>query len=137
VDRIIAIIITYNPDIIRLQRNIDSIIYQVETVLLIDNGSNNVLDLKKLIHLLNCKIIINSQNLGIASALSQGLEYAKNNNFKYLLTLDQDSISTDGMVKELLKGFNMNKNVAIVGPEINDLNKDEVIIPKDELIYVN
>ena len=95
-------IITFNPDIGRLMKNIDSIIKQVKYILIIDNGSENC----KLLYNLNSKkikIIHNKENLGIATALFQLMEYAKNNNFKWVLTLDQDSVAEERLVDEYCK----------------------------------
>lgn len=40
--RVLAGIVLYNPEIGRLQENIDAIYQQVDTVLLIENGSSNI-----------------------------------------------------------------------------------------------
>ena len=47
--KIIASIITYNPDIARLTFNIKAIFPQVDEVVLIDNGSKNINNIKSLI----------------------------------------------------------------------------------------
>ncbi|MDP8219669.1 MAG: glycosyltransferase family 2 protein [Candidatus Theseobacter exili] len=136
-NRVIAIIVTYNADIERLKNNLSAIIEQVDDVLIIDNGSTNIKDIQKLTKLFDFMITANKQNRGIAIALNQGLECATLHGFEYALTLDQDSISAKGMVEELKKGFLKNDNIAIVGPEIQDLNKDERIQSSDEFVYVS
>lgn len=134
---IVAIIVTYNPDIDRLKNNLSAIVKQVDDVLIIDNDSTNIQDIQKLRQAFSYSITANKQNCGIARALNQGLEYATKNGFEYALTLDQDSICTKGMVEELKQGFFKNDNIAIIGPEINDLNKGLEIHALDEFIYVN
>jgi len=137
VKSVIAIIVTHNSDIERLKNNLSAIIKQVDDILIIDNGSTNVKDIQGLTELFSCMITANKQNRGISRALNQGLEYATLHGFEYVLTLDQDSISSKGMVEELKKGFFKNDNIAIIGPEIQDLNKGEEIQPSDEFIYVS
>lgn len=87
---VLACIVTYNPDIDILKRNIKSFYRCVEKIIIIDNNSNNIQDIRKL-----CEdkvyIIFNHHNEGIANALNQALGYAIEYNYKYLLTMDQDS----------------------------------------------
>ena len=45
--KILAQIITYNPEIKLLQKNIESILHQVDNVLIYDNGSANIKEFGK------------------------------------------------------------------------------------------
>lgn len=119
---ILAVVVTYNPDIERLKENINSIINQVDKILVVDNNSKNIKKIEK--YFCNDKITIlkNLENLGIASALNKGLKYSQEKSYQYILTLDQDSILTNGMIENLKKGFVTEDNVAIVSPTIYDLN---------------
>ncbi|WP_244505189.1 glycosyltransferase, partial [Escherichia coli] len=65
--KVLAIIVTYNPEIIRLTECINSLAPQVERIILVDNGSNNS-DLIKNISINNLEIILLSENKGIAFA---------------------------------------------------------------------
>jgi len=49
------------------------------------------------------KTIYNEKNYGIARALNKGVKFAKKNNFKWILTMDQDSVAEDKMVDKLLE----------------------------------
>lgn len=104
-DTVIAGIVTYNPDLERLIENIDAVRRQVRHILIVDNGSENYGDI---LNRLPSGIIYikNNENQGIAKALCQIMEYAKKQNFKWVLTLDQDSIIKEGLVKEYLKYAN-------------------------------
>lgn len=89
----IAGIVLYNPDLGRLKENIESICKQVDKVILIDNGSDNIREIEDLIkEYLNCILLKNGENMGIAYALNQILKYAYENDVKWFLTLDQDSV---------------------------------------------
>ena len=76
----IAGIVLYNPDLGRLKENIESICKQVDKVILIDNGSDNIREIEDLIkEYLNCILLKNGENMGIAYALNQILKYAYEN----------------------------------------------------------
>ena len=137
-NNVVAIIVTFNPDIRRLEENLNAIVGQVDAAVIVDNGSENITDVQKLAIRFNSEIIVNEQNKGIATALNQGLQYASLHGFEYVLTLDQDSISSEKMVEELKKRFSEDENIAIIGPQIQELNIDaEVSHQSDELVYVN
>lgn len=88
---IAAVIVSYNPDnSITLLYN--SIKEQVGELIIIDNCSTEE-NSKKILEELSkeIKIIFNDKNLGVAAALNQAAEYAVKHNYKWLLTLDQDS----------------------------------------------
>ena len=144
-DKIIASIITYNPEIDRLEKNIKSIVNQVDSIVIIDNKSSNLLELNALCNNIsneykNCKfeIIKNEENVGIAKALNQALYYAKDKNFKWILTLDQDSICDSNMISKMKDVYELcnNNKIEIVAPNIIDENKMGEIEPmKNEIEY--
>ncbi|WP_141036944.1 glycosyltransferase, partial [Escherichia coli] len=70
--KVLAIIVTYNPEIIRLTECINSLAPQVERVILVDNGSNNSHLIKNII-INNLEIILLSENKGIAFAQNHGV----------------------------------------------------------------
>ncbi|CEQ10466.1 family 2 glycosyl transferase [[Clostridium] sordellii] len=139
-DNIISAIVTYNPNLERLKKNIYSISIQVQSLLIVDNGSENINEVEILISDLSkkigsCKfsIIRNEENIGIAAALNQSLYYAKNNGFNWVLTLDQDSICDKNMIKNMIKSYSISesKKIAIIAPNIVDENK------KNEIEYMD
>ena len=71
--KVLAIIVTYNPEIIRLTECINSLAPQVERVILVDNGSNNSHLIKNII-INNLEIILLSENKGIAFAQNHGVK---------------------------------------------------------------
>lgn len=123
---IIIGIVLYNPDLQRLSENINSCLQQVDHLVLVDNGSDNINKIKE-IYASNDKIsfICNKNNNGIAYALNQITDYASKNNFEYFLTLDQDSVMKNNYLKEMIKNIPTSINWGIACPEIIDINLAE------------
>lgn len=116
-----ASIVCYNPDISKLQRNVESIYRQVDCVLIIDNGSQNAsLFQQSLKDYPGIIYIRHPQNMGIAYALNKALDYCRGK-CQWLITLDQDSCAAPDMV-EILMQFRESDKVAIISPRIVDIN---------------
>ena len=102
--RIICGIVLYNPNTDRLANEINSIIEQVDKICLFDNGSENIDKVEQYIlqDIPNekIKLLKSNINLGIGAALNKIFEYANNNNYEYVLTLDHDSICPNDMIKK-------------------------------------
>lgn len=116
--KILAVIITYNPDYLVLNFNLSKLVLQVDEILIINNGAS----LNKLLIKYHHQLIENSGNVGVAKALNMGLDYAYNHQFDYLLSMDQDSILTDNYVSIIQSYFTTYNNVGIVGPNIIEKN---------------
>ncbi|PKU90996.1 multidrug MFS transporter [Bifidobacterium thermophilum] len=120
--RIFSGIVTYNPEIERLRENITSIAKQTETVIVADNGSKNIDDIKKLLqHYNNVCLVELHSNKGIAAALNVIMQKASDCRVNWVLLMDQDSVATENMIAEMLPY--VAKNVGIVSPVILDRNK--------------
>ena len=74
-ENVYAGIVTYNPEMALLEKNIRSIKGQINTVIVVDNASANITEIEKLCELLEVPILRNKQNLGIAAALNQLMQY--------------------------------------------------------------
>lgn len=128
-EKIIACIVTFNPCLNRLEKSIKKLKEQVDKIIIIDNGTNKFKQVENRIYKifndikdLNFDIIINEYNRGIAYALNQGLKYAKDNKFKWILTMDQDSICSTNMIREF-ENYIKHKNIediVIICPQIID-----------------
>ena len=94
----LAGIVLYNPDLNRLKENVDAISPQVDEVLFVDNHSGNLQIIKDVFLGEKFSFIENNENLGIAKALNQICEYAFNNGYYWVLTLDQDSVVCDNII---------------------------------------
>lgn len=116
--KILAGIVLYNPNTQRLQENIEAIIPQVDSIVIVDNGSteslyNNIIETFD-----NIICIRNEKNMGIAYALNQICGYAYSHGYNWVLTLDQDSIATPRMV-DVYRSI-ANDEIGILGCWIHD-----------------
>lgn len=112
--KLCAVIILYNPDQ-NVINNISSYIYDLDKLYIIDNSDEkDIILVNKLKEYLNICYIDNHGNKGIAYALNVGCTAAIKNGYKWVLTFDQDSLVSLGMIEELLK-YKAN-NVAIISP---------------------
>lgn len=116
-------IVLFNPDLIRLSENYESIIDQVETVILVDNNSANITEIKDFFSEEKKVILIeNNDNLGVATALNQISRKSLELGFDWVYLLDQDSISSTTIIKSYEK-YVEDINVALLTPYIIDTNK--------------
>lgn len=60
--------------------------------------------------------LVNGTNLGIATALNQGARAALADGYSRLLTMDQDSTATPGLVRALVAGMDGDPRIALVSP---------------------
>ena len=125
--RISATVIWYNPDDENI-KNIRTYIDYVEKLYIIDNSKENNKKLADSLNNLKTEYIYNDKNLGIAKALNLACEKAANDNFEWLLTMDQDSSFDSNSIKSYFRTFEkMTKNnVGIISPRHilkNDIDK--------------
>ena len=105
----IASIVSYNPDIPVLESSLFSVVSQVDRILIIDNCSSNIKELKALVSQFEStypgkvSCLFNQENCGMAFALNQAVAYCKQIGCQWLLTLDQDSILPPNMIEEYSK----------------------------------
>ncbi len=141
--RIVTIMVTYNPDIKTLSASLDAILPQILKIIIIDNASE--IDLEKWLSL-NYKespisLYKNKSNLGIGTALNQGMQIARNINATHVVTLDQDSLPNQNMIFRLIEAYDLLSNkgekVAVVGPVYFDLELNKkrpfITIKKDKI----
>jgi rhamnosyltransferase len=105
---ICAVIVTYHPDPDFVKR-IGLVRPQVGEIIIVDNGSPSF-------SLCEASAIRNDTNLGIATALNQGVRWAKEHGFNWVLLLDQDTTCHPDMVERLAACANSFKGkLAVVG----------------------
>jgi len=127
---ILGVIITHNPDIKLLKKNITSFIDSVNALIIIDNDSKTIEELFSL-ETDKISLLSNKTNLGIADALNQGLAHAQKNHFDFILTMDQDSFFESDTIQDLLFGFK-NDKTAIVCPSLKDMNSHHFDLVSEE-----
>lgn len=114
----IAGITTYNPNLERLKQNVAAISNQVDKVLIVDNGSDNIDEIEKLSLTYNNIVTIkNKKNMGIAFAMNRIGEYAFQQGYEWFMTLDQDSICPENLISTYFKY--VKDNVGIIAPYIH------------------
>jgi len=118
-----ASIVTYNPNITRLEQNILGIFNNsVYNIIIVDNGSGNLHEIMALSDRLGkgkFTIINNRKNMGIARALNQALDNAYIKGYKWLLTLDQDSICSSGYISAMSEYFRCDC-IGLIYPKTHD-----------------
>ena len=85
--RLLVIVVTYNPDLDLLERNLEAYRDYVSEIIIWDNtpgGSH--------IHLSGIDVYSTRQNMGLPYAYNFAYKYAKEKGFTHIMTMDQDSI---------------------------------------------
>jgi len=101
---------------------ISSVLKQVEEVCLYDNASNNIDEIENLMETyVDSKITLltGDENRGIAYALNQIFDFAKEFGYSWILTLDHDTICPANMTYEYKKAITIDR-VAILCPQVVD-----------------
>lgn len=128
-------IVLYNSDVDKIRKTIDEYKDEAEKIILIDNNSKNIDEIEKVVSkFTNVILIRNEKNEGIAKALNQILEKSLSMEINYLLTLDQDSFLQLDFLQKMVQYIN--DDVAIVCPEIIDLNKKKNKLISEEYIQI-
>ena len=101
--RVAGVVVLYHPGE-DLRENIASYADQVDILFAIDNSegdtsvtASNLRVFDNVVH------VANGRNLGVAAALNSGARLALERRCDYLLTMDQDSMATPGMVRSMLE----------------------------------
>ena len=104
-ERVLAVIVCFNPDIRVLRRTLHALANQVSNTIIVDNSSSNKGQIIKLAaeisHENRVLVLPQSNNLGLGGAHNIGFRYAEQHNYSQVLLLDQDSVPLAGMVEAL------------------------------------
>nr|WP_248630147.1 glycosyltransferase family 2 protein [Enterococcus cecorum] len=120
---IYAGIVCFNPNIERFNENIRSICSQVPYVIVFDNDSKNISDIKKVLNnYSNVELLTSERNVGIAAALNKLMQWGLTNGYNWMLSLDQDSVCDDDYIFKMKKYLYLDSNWGIVAPVIIDRN---------------
>lgn len=89
------------------------------TILAIDNGSSEKLDLKdESWGNISLKVIENKNNLGFSGGHNVGIEYALNNRADYVLILNNDTYVEENFLEKLLSAAEKGGKIGILVPKI-------------------
>lgn len=121
-----AIIVTYNPNFDQLINLVLSLDEQVDGITIIDNASFSF-DWEKFTSLslnnLKLDLVKLDSNTGLGGGLNIGINLARQSKIPFVLLLDQDSLPSKEMVKNLHDAYeklSANKKIAAVGPRFKD-----------------
>ena len=124
-----TIIITYNPDIGKVNNLIRSIVLNKDScVIVVDNNSLNIEDFSNLFTIDNVvHTVFLEDNLGIAFAQNMGIKKAIELGASHILFFDQDSKISNNFVDDLISDYKKisvdNTKIAAIGPRFIDENK--------------
>jgi rhamnosyltransferase len=123
----LAIIVTYNPEINSLVNNIIAINIQINFLVVFDNGSKNIEEIKLNCENLNILLISNMQNIGLGAAYNTVFKKYIDS-YDYFITFDQDTFILENTIHNLIKLFSSNDKVGITAPsfEKRHLKKKDV-----------
>lgn len=125
--KVLAVMISYNPDILLLKKSIESLYKQVHKILIFDNNSLNINQIKTTIDKIpNIILIENEINDGLPKNYNRALNYAKKNQYKWLLTMDQDTVLPNDMISKFLV-YERIQDVAIICPLVFDNNINKML----------
>lgn len=124
-ERVGAVIVTYFPRPALLRALLDAVSPQVERVVLVDNTPDPQASVDpSRFASERCDVIVNGDNLGLATAQNVGIKRARERGCDHVLLLDQDSLPAPQMVDRLrlaLKRLqSTGARVAAVGPRWHD-----------------
>jgi len=118
-----AVVVTYHPDP-GFPDRLARIRPQVGRVVVVDNGSSPpAREMLRNAAGPDVDLILNDTNLGVATALNQGVGHARDRSFRWALTLDQDSVVEPFLVEALLEAYDAFRTrdlVAVVGSNYFD-----------------
>lgn len=116
-------IVTFNPELTRLQENLSAISPQVERIVICDNGSMNFKNIQSLLeNYSNITVLSLQTNSGIAHALNQLMNFGMKHDYDWMLALDQDSVCSDDYLRKLQRFIDFSHNIGIIAPTILDRN---------------
>jgi len=105
-DHVNAIVVTYNPERVKLAALLTVIVPQVNRVIIVDNGSAADRDwLRALAQANRCDLIALDENVGVATGHNLGIESARSAKADAVLLLDQDSLPAPDMVQQLRRAL--------------------------------
>lgn len=128
-----AIIVTYAPSLAALQRLLDLIRPQVQTVVVVDNGS--LPTVRRWLSAQLTQLLLLPENQGLATAQNRGIERARSLGASHVVLLDQDSEPDTSMVYELLAAWMMLQTqvpgqaraqpIALIAPQVIDRRRQQ------------
>lgn len=124
--RVVAVVVTYNPDPQALARQFAALLPQVHSAVVVDNGSSDQDSLRDWVATQEgaCWLPL-PVNDGLASAQNQGMRLALSAGASHVLLMDQDSEPHPAMVAVLLSTLRTLPLDSVVGPAYVDRRRQQ------------
>ena len=115
--KIFAVLVSYKPDLKLLTDVVASLIHQVDSVIVVDNGNTEFSSAFD-----NCIVIHLNANFGIAYAQNRGIEKALKAGADWILLSDQDTVYPPDYVSSMLESARKNtlQNIGGLVPVVFD-----------------
>lgn len=132
---VVAVVVTYRPDLESTTALLRALVPQVASLVVVDNGSGRttVEALRSAARALGAHVLPMGTNQGIAAAQNAGIDWARGEGAAFVLLSDQDSLPHPDMVERLLAGYDraiadtvagLRPPVAAVGPVTVDARNE-------------
>lgn len=122
---IVAVVVTYYPMLETLKELLGSLVAQVGSVVIVDNGSPcDLVESVSEFDLGSTEVLLLGDNKGIASAQNAGIQWARNRGAEFVILMDQDSIPASDMVAKLMATLTKYPDPAAAGPRYLDLRQN-------------
>lgn len=103
---VVAVVVTFEPDLTATTELLRALVPQVDTVVLVDNGSAGGAEaLRAELEPAGGELVALGRNEGIAAAQNMGIARARELGARAVLLSDQDSVPAPDMVARLLDGL--------------------------------
>lgn len=122
---VVAVIVSYQPQLEGLGALLDALVPQVNSVVVVDNGSEDHFgDWLEKYYTHSIHGIFLGSNIGVAAAQNVGIDWARRQGTDYVVLFDQDSLPAPDMVRCLVEAVQVKQaagcKVAAVGPRYMD-----------------
>lgn len=128
--KIVAVIITYHPELKTLSALLDALALQVKSVVVVDNGTGKQLSgwLNQR-HMPGVHGVFLGINTGVATAQNVGIDWARRQGADCVVLFDQDSLPPPDMIYRLALAMQAKQaegcKVAAVGPRYIDARNEK------------
>jgi rhamnosyltransferase len=125
-NQIAAVIVTYHPLITNIQQLLERLSPQVDSIVVVDNGSHNIKEIEEiLVNYPQVTLISLADNLGIGFAQNKGIVFAlQNSAIDGVILFDHDSLPEEQMIQKLVEAWKSltidGHHLGAVGPIYQD-----------------
>lgn len=125
--RIAVGMVLYNPDDAdRVNRSLSAILKQVDKVYIFDNSTKD----HSIVFPANVVYDSEHDNKGIAYALNRIMERTRSDGYEWLVTMDQDSVIPEGLIKAYEEHIS-EIAIGIICPQVIDSRRSYMEVKKD------